>query len=110
LIEVNSVAEGDVKRSVSSQEVTMDADPKYAEAKQYVEAVKGFYVHLIVFVCVMSGLAALNVFLKTEWWVQWPLLGWGLGLLGHAIGVYCPVHVFGSEWEERKIKQRMAKM
>lgn len=86
----------------------MTSDPKYIEAKRYVEAVKSFYIHLCIFICVMTGLIAVNVLTKTEWWVQWPLLGWGLGLAGHAIGVFLPVRIFGREWEERKIQQRMA--
>ena len=85
-------------------------DPKYIEAKRQVDAMKGFYIHLLVFVCVMSGLVGINVLTKTDWWVQWPLLGWGVGILGHGIGVFMPIQLFGREWEERKIKERMEKM
>ena len=85
-------------------------DKKYAEAKRQVAALKGFYVHLFVFVCVMLGLLGINVATKSEWWVQWPFLGWGLGILGHAIGVFMPINRVGRDWEERKIKERLAKM
>lgn len=89
--------------------VTID-EKKYAEAKRQVAALKGFYIHLFVFVCVMLGLLGINVATKSEWWVQWPLLGWGLGLAGHAVGVFMPTKHVGRDWEERKIKERLAKM
>lgn len=61
---------------------------KYIAAKAHVAAVKGFYVHLTVFVAVMSGLLALNYTGGGSWWVQWPLIGWGIGVLGHAFSVF----------------------
>lgn len=57
----------------------------------------------------MLGLLGINMATKSDWWVQWPLLGWGLGILGHAIGVFMPINYVGRDWEERKIKERLAK-
>lgn len=86
----------------------MTDDAKYRAAKQHVEAVKGFYIHMLVFACVMSGLFGLNAFMPgTPWWVQWPLIGWGAGLLMHGLLVYSPPRLFGAGWEERKIRERM---
>lgn len=85
----------------------MPEDPKYLEAKRHVDALKGFYVHLLVFACVMSGLTGLNFALGPPWWAQWPLIGWGLGVAGHGMLVFSPVHVFSADWEARKIKERM---
>ena len=84
--------------------------PQYAEAKRHVAALKGFYIHLVVFACVMLGLLVINVTTRDDWWVQWPLLGWGIGILGHAAGVFTPAHRVGRDWEARKIKERLAKM
>lgn len=92
------------------ENATTADDKKYAEAKRQVAALKGFYIHLFVFVCVMLGLLGINMATKSEWWVQWPLLGWGLGIVGHAISVFMPNHHVGRDWEERKIKERLAKM
>ena len=85
----------------------MSQDPKYIEAKRHVDSVKGFYIHLFVFSCVMAGLIAINVGTKTEWWAQWPLIGWGVGVLGHAVAVFMPFRLFGRDWEEKKIKERL---
>ncbi len=83
---------------------------KYLAAKAHVEAVKGFYIHLFVFCVVMTGLFAVDFVKGGAWWVQWPLIGWGLGVLGHAYLVFFPQALSTSGWEERKIKQTIEKM
>jgi fatty acid desaturase len=57
-------------------------------AKRADLAVKGFSIHAIVFVCVMLGLLVVNIGTGDGWWVQWPLIGWGAGLAGHALAVF----------------------
>ena len=86
----------------------MTDDAGLIEARRHVAALKGFYIHLIIFACVMSGLVGLDVATGAGWWVQWPLLGWGVGIVGHAVSVYSPFSLFGRDWEERKIKQHLA--
>ncbi len=83
---------------------------KYLAAKAHVAALKGFYIHLIVFVAVIVGLGAADYAGGGSWWVQWPLIGWGIGILGHAYLVFSPNAVSTQGWEERKIKDMMAKM
>ena len=83
---------------------------KYLAAKAHVAALKGFYIHFIVFIAVMTVLLAADYAGGGSWWVHWPLIGWGLGLLGHAFLVYAPRKVSTSGWEERKIKETIAKM
>lgn len=48
------------------------------------DATRGFYIHLIVYVAVMTLLVVINALTPGPWWVQWPLIGWGIGILGHA--------------------------
>jgi hypothetical protein len=94
----------------------MDENRKLIEVKRRVRAIKGFYIHWSVFVMVMAMLTAINLASAASWWVQWPFMGWGVGLLAHAFLVYCPVAWLdvrrgwlGPRWEQRKIKQLMAK-
>ena len=87
----------------------MDDDHKLREAKQHVAALKGFYIHGIIFCLVMTGLLIINLATNAPWWVQWPLLGWSTGVIGHAVAVFSPVSVFGRDWEERKIKELLNK-
>jgi hypothetical protein len=69
-----------------------DQQQRYERARARVQAIKGFYVHASVFVVVNLGLFVINA-LTTGlgggvWWFYWPLLGWGIGLGAHALGVF----------------------
>jgi 2TM domain len=86
----------------------MTDDPKYDKAKREVAALRGFYVHAVVYGCVISGLIVLNVLLpKSGWWAQWPAIGWGIGLLVHGIAVFAPSRFLDEDWEKRKIRERL---
>jgi fatty acid desaturase len=82
-------------------------DPKLLAARRQVAAIKGFYIHLFIYACVMAGLLVINLLTRPPWWMHWPLMGWGIGVIGHAIAVYAPIKMLGTEWEERKIKEIM---
>jgi 2TM domain len=56
---------------------------------------------------VMSGLFGLNSLSSANWWVQWPLLGWGMGIMFHGLLVFSPVRFLSREWERRKIEERL---
>ena len=46
----------------------------------------GFYAHLTVYLLVNALLIGINLGTSTQHlWFKWPLLGWGVGLLAHAI-------------------------
>lgn len=51
-----------------------------------VDARLGFYIHALVFACVITLLWEIN-FAKTpdHLWAHWPTFGWGLGLIFHGI-------------------------
>jgi len=50
---------------------------------------KGFRVHLIVYAAVNLLLLAINLLTdRSHLWFYWPLIGWGLLVLGHAFLVY----------------------
>lgn len=83
-------------------------DAKYAEAKRHFGAMKAFYIHGLIFVVAMSVLVGVNALARGGvWWVQWPLLGWGAGLLVHGLLVFSPPRLFGADWEQRKIKEHL---
>jgi hypothetical protein len=82
-------------------------DAKLEKARKQVAVIKGFYIHLVVFVVVNLGLCAVNFVTGKPWWVLWVFLGWGLGVLAHAFGVYGHASNSIAQWEERKIKKLM---
>ena len=67
----------------------MDNQDASQKAKKRVEAKFGFYSHLAVYMAVNALLIVINVSTANdEYWFQWPLLGWGIGLLFHGLGVF----------------------
>jgi hypothetical protein len=50
---------------------------------------QGFYIHLLVYVCVMALLVLINaVTPASPWWVQWPLVAWGIGVIAHGLAAF----------------------
>lgn len=85
-------------------------EDKYIRAKKKVENLKGFYSNLLAYVLVIPFLIFIN--LKTSpnhLWFWWPMLGWGVGIVFHAFGVFGHNIVLGKDWEEKKIKEMMDK-
>lgn len=82
----------------------------YERARKRVEEIKGFYIHLLVYVLVNLGLFLVNILSSPHGlWFYWPLLGWGVGVVAHGISVFGLRGVLGPEWEERKIREIMDK-
>lgn len=85
-------------------------DELYKAAKERVEEIKGFYVHLFIYIVINIGLILIDVLTSPfHLWFYWPLLGWGIGIAAHATSVFGIKGVLGKEWEERKIKEIMNK-
>jgi hypothetical protein len=90
---------------------TTNEEDKLDRARRGVAAIKGFYTHLLVYVLVMALLSFINIATGSVWWVQWPLLGWGTGVLAHGLAVFGQVPPrWVSNWEARKIEELKDKM
>ena len=49
----------------------------------------GFYIHLAAFVVVNTLLAGINLTNNPDrLWFYWPLVGWGIGLVAHAVAAF----------------------
>ncbi len=86
----------------------MSEEQIYEQAKKRVEAKKGFYIHLTVYILV-------NILLVLIWafasgggypWFLWPLGGWGIGILSHFLGVF----VFGRKSDKAAIEKEAEKI
>ncbi len=77
----------------------MDNDAKKKEYLELVQRsrVREFFGHLGIYVIINGLLLLLNLAIiassngpKTIWefWVVWPIAGWGIGILGHAYSVF----------------------
>ena len=90
-------------------------DIQYREAVKKVKRLKGFYTHLTIYVLVNLFLIFANwseirdehSFWSWEIWAT-PVF-WGIGLVAHGAGVFCPGYFLGKDWEERKTKELMEK-
>jgi len=83
---------------------------KYQKAKKRVEAIKGLYIHLTVYIVVNLILFSINMIVSPDsLWFYWPLMGWGIGVVFHVLSVLGFSRAFGEDWEERKIRELMEK-
>lgn len=80
---------------------------KFIKARQRVQELTGFWVHFTVFALVMALLFVINATsdASTDWWVQWPLMGWGIGIAAHAWGVFAHMPDLIARWQHRKLRQ-----
>ena len=85
----------------------MEHDEKYLAAKRQVARMKEFYLHLTIYALVMTLVFLINWSSGGPWWFIWPLFGWCIGIVAHAIGTFGFGGKLGSEWEQRKIDQIM---
>jgi hypothetical protein len=82
----------------------MSEEQIYEEAKKRVEAKRGFFTHLAVYVIVNIVLVLIWAFTdggKGHPWFLWPLGGWGIGVLFHFLGVF----VFGGKSDRVAIEK-----
>lgn len=96
------------RRHAPTDDPALSAEER--EARFQVRCLRGFYVHLAVFALVNAGLVAINLLASPgHLWFQWPLLGWGIWLLFHAFGTFARGRFLGREWEERRVRELLAK-
>jgi hypothetical protein len=85
-----------------------EQDIKYQRAKERVEELRGFYVHLTVYVTVNLGLFLINMLASPgSLWFFWPLMGWGIAVALHGLIVFGSGRFLSADWEEKKIKEIM---
>ncbi len=86
---------------------------KLENAKRKVKRIKGFYIHAIVYICVNLMIIVSNSLIANKGFANadgyMTALFWGFGLLAHAMSVFAPDFILGSNWEERKIQEYMNK-
>ena len=90
---------------------------QYQEALRRVKKIKGFYIHLLVYIMVNTLIVFTNSnddFFNgnKDFWIFETFstaLFWGIGLTAHGLSVFGRNLFFGENWEERKIKEFMEK-
>ena len=92
----------------------------YLRAKKKVKAIKGFYVHFIVYVLVNIFISGIIIYGLTRsgysfndslsnFGVYSSWLFWGIGMFFHWLGVFGFKSLLTDDWEQKKIKELMDK-
>lgn len=90
-------------------ETTTQTKPSYVRAKEQVEKIKSFYTHLGIYLTFCAFFIFLNFKSGGFIWAIFPIVGWGLGVLGHAVDTFKWNPFFGKDWEAKKIREIMEK-
>ena len=80
------------------------------EARKQVKELKEFYMHMFTYVVTLSFLLIVNLISNPGYlWVKWTAIGWGIGVIMHAMHVFETSSLFSSAWEKREIEKRLNK-
>ena len=86
----------------------MKTNEAYQGAKRRVEAKLGFYIHLAIYVAGSVLVREINLSTYDQYlWFKWPVIGWGIGVAAHALGVF--VLSGESAIKEKMIEREMEK-
>lgn len=85
------------------------SDSALERAKLKVKEIKGFYTHFAIYLLFVPFFLFLNLISGGFPWAIFPILGWGIGVFGHAAEVFGWNPFFSKQWEERKIKEYLDK-
>lgn len=76
-------------------------------AERRADAKIAFRTHFLTYVLVNAGLAAINyVTSPGDWWVVWPMFGWGIGLFAHGVATF----VETGDMRERQIEKELRRL
>ena len=79
-------------------------------AFNHVRKLKGFYIHLAQYLIIIPALFAINIWQDIGYyWAFYPALGWGLGVLLHALVVFERFSPFGADWEKQQVEKRLGR-
>jgi hypothetical protein len=92
----------------STRDSTPDRDLRRL-AKRRVDLKMGFFTHLLVYVCVNTGLFFIDRMGGGVGWSLFPLLGWGLGLAIHGLVTWIQL-AGGDGWRSRMVEQEMQRL
>src|SRR5687767_11803993 len=89
--------------------MTTQQDERYVRARKRVEQLKGFYVHLSVYLVVNIGLFVINMITSPDtMWFYWSAIGWGIAVAVHGATLAFS-GPFGNDWTDRKVEQMVAR-
>lgn len=88
-------------------------EKEYRIARKKIRNISGFYQHLGSYIAVGLFFVAMNMATSFgEWWFQFPMLAWGIGLASHYVATFGIPGVSSAtqNWEERAIQEEMERL
>ena len=88
----------------------MENNKAYSNARHKARILREFYSHLSTYLMV-NGIFFLVNYLTSpgEWWVLYPLIGWGVCLTIHGMDTIFKITGFFDKWEDSKTEELMRK-
>ncbi|MDJ0664395.1 MAG: 2TM domain-containing protein [Acidimicrobiia bacterium] len=82
-------------------------DDQRERAIRRIQAKRGFWSHFVVYLAVNALLVLIWALTSAGYfWPVWPILGWGIGVVAHAVSVY----VRPAEISEAKIDRELGRL
>jgi hypothetical protein len=93
-------------------------EDSFIRAKKRVKAIKGFYIHLIVYILVNIFISGVIIFglMKSGYSFEYAFFHfgvystwffWGIGMFFHWLGVFGSTAFFGKNWEKKQLEKYM---
>jgi hypothetical protein len=84
---------------------------KYFEARKRVKKIKGFYIHLSIYIIINTISTFINIYYSNFERIPYSIFSnwfyWGIGIAFHAYAVFGKNLFLNSDWEKRKIQELM---
>jgi transcriptional regulator with XRE-family HTH domain len=96
------------------QEMVMSTNTNFSDKEikviEHVKDIKDFYSHLINYGIVVGAFFILNLITSPNYiWAWWIAIGWGIGVISHALSIFDVINFFGADWERKQIEKRLNK-
>ena len=78
-------------------------------ARKRVKDIRSFYISATMYCIIIPSLWTINLVGGGKLWAHWATIGWGIGLTAHGLSVFAGRSFFGSEWEEKKVDEILAR-
>ncbi len=106
--QTNNKTNSDNINNDNTQTVQLNIEEK--KAMEYVEGIKSFYQHLFSYIPTMAILVVINfLFTPDFFWVLFPIIGWGIGIISHGAQAFELFSLFSPEWEKKQIEKRLGR-
>ncbi|WP_261858428.1 2TM domain-containing protein [Photobacterium sanguinicancri] len=104
----SNMNESGIKTTKTPSDVSVSDEESKVLAQ--VREIKGFYSHLITYTLVISMLFVINFVTDPSYiWAWWPAMGWGIGIVSHALSAFEIMNFFGAGWEKKQVEKRLGR-